>query len=227
MNEYDQHIYDRHSNPHPPPSIHTTVMSAAQAARSAHDVTSKGKHETILLRANIQDQLNRLLTQLEDLEELKDEFSAEEYEETKHETQEQLREFQAFLERSLRGDMTLVDEFGTVQLAIQAAVSDAFKTPEVIRMFAQKQPDQLRSRLAALQRDVKIKQISKEAFSRQAGEILVALKKMGTELTAEESSFLDSLSSSAQLESAVDSVGDVTQHSLMTAASAQVRKAEQ
>jgi hypothetical protein len=186
------------------------------------------------------------------------EFSQSEYDETKAETLDQLREFQAFLERSLRGDMTLVDEFGTAQLAIQAAVSEAFKTPEVIRMFAQKQPDQLRLRLAALQRDVKIKQITKDEFQRQAVEILVALKKMGTEvsprrtsrsanvmrrclctlelttraravcvqLTSEESTFLDSLSSSAQLESAVDNVGDVTQHSLMSAASVQVRRAE-
>jgi hypothetical protein len=32
--------------------------------------------------------------------------------------------------------------------AIQAAISEAFKTPEVIRMFAKKQPGQLRDRLA-------------------------------------------------------------------------------
>lgn len=32
--------------------------------------------------------------------------------------------------------------------AIQAAISKAFKTPEVIRMFAKKQPGQLRQRLA-------------------------------------------------------------------------------
>ena len=110
--------------------------------------------------------------------------------------------------------------------AIQAAVSDAFKTPEVIRMFANKQPDQLRLRLASLQRDVKIRQISKDAFQRQSVEILIALKKLGTTLTAEEQTFLDSLSSAAQLESAVDNVGDVTQSSLLSAASVAVRQAE-
>ena len=31
--------------------------------------------------------------------------------------------------------------------AIQAAISEAFKTPEVIRLFAKKQPGQLRQRL--------------------------------------------------------------------------------
>ena len=32
--------------------------------------------------------------------------------------------------------------------AIQAAISQAFKTPEVIKLFAKKQPGQLRQRLA-------------------------------------------------------------------------------
>ena len=36
--------------------------------------------------------------------------------------------------------------------AIQAAISEAFKTPEVIRMFAKKQPGQLRQRLADVRR---------------------------------------------------------------------------
>ncbi len=44
--------------------------------------------------------------------------------------------------------MTLVNELNRMQLAIQAAISEAFKTPEVIRMFARKQPGQLRNRLA-------------------------------------------------------------------------------
>ncbi len=112
--------------------------------------------------------------------------------------------------------------------AIQAAVSDAFKTPEVLRLFASGSTDQLRLRLASLQRDLKLKsgQLSRDSFNRQAVEILVALKKMGTQLTVEETTLLDSLSSAAQLESAVDSVGDVTQAGLMSAASKQVRNAE-
>jgi hypothetical protein len=38
---------------------------------------SRGDAETAQLRENIKDQLNRLLTQVEDLEELKDEFEAD------------------------------------------------------------------------------------------------------------------------------------------------------
>lgn len=38
-----------------------------------------------------------------------------------------------------------------MQLATQAAISQAFKTPEVIKLFALKQPSQLRQRLDQLQ----------------------------------------------------------------------------
>jgi hypothetical protein len=63
--------------------------------------------------------------------------------------------------------------------AIQAAVSKAFKTPEVIKLFAKKQPGQLRQRLIALQRDVKLGKVSQETYTQQAVEILAALRKLG------------------------------------------------
>ena len=50
------------------------------------------------------------------------------------------------------GNMTLVDSIGKVQLAIQAAVRNAFKTPEVIKMFAKADSDGLRVRGVALRR---------------------------------------------------------------------------
>jgi hypothetical protein len=63
--------------------------------------------------------------------------------------------------------------------AIQAAVSDAFKTPEVIKLFAARAPGQLRGRLTALQRDSKLGKVSQDQFIQQQLEILVALKKLG------------------------------------------------
>jgi len=190
-------------------------------------MASRGKEETALLKTNISDQLNRLMLQLEDVEELKDEFeSKEEYEATKRETQEQLREFQAFLEKSISGDMTLMDTFGSAQLAIQAAISEAFKTPEVLRMFANKEDDGLRRRLEALKRDQKLKIISQDAFSRESVEILVALKKMGLKLTDEEQGFLDKHSSARHLEEAVDSLGAGSQQNLMTTAQMQIERSK-
>ena len=43
--------------------------------------------------------------------------------------------------------MTLVDEMSAMKLAIRAAISEAFKTPEVIRMFASRRPGDLRQKL--------------------------------------------------------------------------------
>ena len=40
-----------------------------------------------------------------------------------------------------------MDELSTMKLAVRAAISEAFKTPEVIRMFASKRPGDLRQKL--------------------------------------------------------------------------------
>nr|XP_040050205.1 protein LZIC isoform X2 [Gasterosteus aculeatus aculeatus] len=113
-------------------------------------MASRGKSETGKLRQNMEGQLDRLMQQLQDLEECREEMDDEEYEETKKETLEQLSEFNDSLKKIMTGDMTLVDELSGMQLATQAAISQAFKTPEVIRLFAKKQPGQLRTRLAEL-----------------------------------------------------------------------------
>jgi hypothetical protein len=48
------------------------------------------------------------------------------------------------------GNMTLVSELGSMRLAIRGAVSEAFKTPEILKMFANKQPAQLRMKLSQM-----------------------------------------------------------------------------
>ena len=51
-----------------------------------------------------------------------------------------------------------------VSQALQAAISDAFKTPEVIRMFAKKQPGQLRNRLAEVKSATQFHHIHPQLF---------------------------------------------------------------
>lgn len=75
-------------------------------------------------------------------------MSPEEYTETKQETLDQLKELNASLSKLKEGNLSLIDEVNSIQLAIQAAISQAFQTPEVIQMFAKKQQPQLRQRLA-------------------------------------------------------------------------------
>ncbi|XP_068599497.1 protein LZIC [Brachionichthys hirsutus] len=153
-------------------------------------MASRGKSETVKLRRNMEEQLDRLMQQLQDLEECRDDLDEEEYEETKNETLEQLKEFSDSLNKIMTGDMTLVDELGGMQLAIQAAISQAFKTPEVIRLFAKKQPGQLRTRLAEMDRDVMVGKLSRDVHVQQKMEILTALRKLGENLTLEDETFL-------------------------------------
>lgn len=154
------------------------------------EMASRGAKETEKLKKNVEEQLDRLMAQLADLEELRADLDDDEYEETKTDTLEQLQEFGASLKKMIAGDMTLVDSLGTYQLAVQAAISDAFKTPEVIRLFAKKQPGQLRERLANLKRDLKLQKISEGVFNQQAVEMLMALKKLGEPLKTGEEDFL-------------------------------------
>ncbi|EKX50704.1 hypothetical protein GUITHDRAFT_66454 [Guillardia theta CCMP2712] len=149
-----------------------------------------GKEETAKLRSNVEDQLARLLQQLQDCEDLKDDLDEDEYESTKQDTLNQLREFEQSLQKMIAGDITLVNDLGGMRLAIQGAVSQAFRTPEVIKMFANKQPAQLRLRLEQKKEDLKLKRITQESYMAQVVEILTALKKLGEELNAEEEEFL-------------------------------------
>ncbi|XP_077557642.1 protein LZIC-like isoform X2 [Haemaphysalis longicornis] len=82
-------------------------------------MASRGQSETSKLRERLEEQLDRLVAQLSDLEECRAELDADEYEETKADTLEQMREFQQSLARIVSGDMTLVDQLSGMQLAIQ------------------------------------------------------------------------------------------------------------
>ena len=55
------------------------------------------------LQNKAEQQFNRLIEQLNDLESIKDELDSSEYEEMKHETLEQLEEFKKFKENPLLG----------------------------------------------------------------------------------------------------------------------------
>ncbi len=62
-----------------------------------------------------------------------------------------MQEFDVQLKKVMDGDVTLVSELGSIKLALEAAIKDAFHTPEVIQMFAKREPAALRARLARLQ----------------------------------------------------------------------------
>ncbi|ESO10700.1 hypothetical protein HELRODRAFT_185265 [Helobdella robusta] len=152
--------------------------------------SSRGQLETSTLKQNMEDQLDRLMEQLADIEQSKNDLDPCEYEEMKNDTMEQLSEFNLSLTKMKEGNLSLVDDLNNMQLAIQAAISQAFKTPEVIKMFAKKQPNQLRECLQQVERNLKINQISQEDARNKKVEVLTALKKLKEPLSSEEEAYL-------------------------------------
>ena len=152
---------------------------------------SHGENATARMKENIENQLKRILNELQDLEEMRDELDDEEYIESKADAMKELTEFEASLKEMTEGNMDLVSDLSRIQLAIRATVKSAFKTPEVIRLFAQKHPEKLRARLHTLKRDLKLKKISQDIFNEKASEVLVALRKLGEKLDDEESALID------------------------------------
>ncbi|GLV37840.1 hypothetical protein CBL_06458 [Carabus blaptoides fortunei] len=154
-------------------------------------MTSHGKIETEKLIQNLEYQLDRLVTQLEDLESSKDELDATEYNETKEDTIEQLKEFHERLDKMVKGDISLVSTLGAIQLATQAAISQAFRTPEVIRLFGRREPKLLREKLVTVEQECKLGKINSSAADQQKMEILTALRQLGEQLSQAELQFLE------------------------------------
>ncbi|XP_043800142.1 protein LZIC-like isoform X1 [Apis laboriosa] len=154
---------------------------------------SHGKLETEKLKKNLEAQLDRLVQQLEDIEENRNLLDAAAYEEAMQLTKEDLQEFNESLQRLISGDTTLIDQLGAIQLAIQAAISEAFKTPAVIRMFGKRETSQLKNRLAQIEYDMKLGKITKEVCDLQRAEVLNALRQLGEKLELQELQLLEKL----------------------------------
>jgi hypothetical protein len=137
----------------------------------------------------MEDQLKRLLTQLQDIEDMKADMDEDEYNTTRQETMDQLREFEVSLNKLSAGNMSLVDSIGSVQLAIQAAIRSS-TSPEILNMFLKKENGALRTRLAGLDSDRILGRITLDAYNSQATEIVKMLDKLGEPLNPKEQELL-------------------------------------
>jgi hypothetical protein len=230
-------------------SVICRVILNSEHFSHTQSMASHGQAETERLKAMIEEQLQRLLTQLEDLEELRAELDDDEYDEVRADTMEQLEELRVQTDRLTKGDMSLVSSFGAMRLAMevsglcsdrrggstapsaQAAIKSEARTPEIIRMFAAKQAPALRGKLAQLQEDRKLGRVKEGVFRGQVVEVCNALKKLGEELTEEEAALLRALDSSMEQFTAAsdktvgDSIVGVASASATAAAAAAVGSA--
>ena len=184
-------------------------------------MASRGADETQRLRTNMEDRLETLVQQLDDLEQMREELDDdEEYASLKQETMTQLEELQQSLSKMTAGDMSLIDELGSIQMAIQAAIRQAFRTPEVIRMFAKGEPSALRQKLDELEEQHRLGRIDALTFEERSAEVVTALKKMGENLSAREKALLSSSKDMQAFVVADDEMGAAGVASVLSAAQA-------
>ena len=98
------------------------------------------------LKIRARQQLERLVSQLSDLESIKNDLDSEEYEDAKSETLDQLQEFEKSLNKLDCGEVTL-------EFTARAILTEAFRTPDIIKLFMSKRSDGLRQKLQEITRD--------------------------------------------------------------------------
>lgn len=109
---------------------------------------SRGASETSKLVEQIKSQVNRLVQQLEDLEDVRSDMDEVEFEQMRQETLDEMKEFEKLVRKTVSGDMSLVDELGSIQLVRSVppccgGVRHAYRS-RVCRQF--KRPSPRRSR---------------------------------------------------------------------------------
>jgi len=139
---------------------------------------------------NLEKQLERLVEQLKDLEECRSELPEDEYDLLKNETVEQIREFEATLDRLQKGDVTLNSKFSLMKTAIRKAISSAFNTKDMIQMFGDENVNDLERQLNKLEEDYHLKRIDQLAFEKHKIDLLTRLQTEGGLITQENLIFI-------------------------------------
>eukprot|EP00792_Barthelona_sp_PAP020_P004660 TRINITY_DN2266_c0_g1_i1.p1 TRINITY_DN2266_c0_g1~~TRINITY_DN2266_c0_g1_i1.p1 ORF type:complete len:183 (+),score=74.36 TRINITY_DN2266_c0_g1_i1:35-583(+) len=178
-------------------------------------------NETERLKEEIQNQVNRLLIQLSDLEEFRDELDETEYNDTKSDTMKQIEEFQETLQRVQEGNVSLVDELAAVQIALRAAISKSSKTPEILAMFAAKDSAKIRKKIRHFEKGFAKGKLTESRFIAEKLQLLALLQSTGGDLSDDETAFLAQNSSSVLKN--LQSASNLASESLIDAIASQIQ----
>ncbi|XP_059615277.1 protein LZIC-like [Phlebotomus argentipes] len=146
-----------------------------------------------MLIQNLETQLDRLVAQLRDLEEAKEDLDEEEFEAVKEDTVEQIREFNERLGRMNQGDVTLDSKLSTMKQSIRKAIATSFNTLEMIKMFGEQNATELEKQLLTIDEDFRLKKISGEIMEQRKVDILTKLKAQGHPLSAKDCEFIEKM----------------------------------
>ncbi|XP_055689628.1 protein LZIC-like [Lutzomyia longipalpis] len=142
---------------------------------------------------NLETQLDRLVSQLKDLEEAKDDLDEEEFESIKGDTVEQIKEFNERLGRMNQGDVTLDSKLSQMKQSIRKAIATSFNTLEMIKMFGEQNASELEKQLLAIDEDFRLRKIPQEVMETRKLDILEKLKAQGYPLSAKDGEFIEKM----------------------------------
>ena len=129
------------------------------------------------LLKNIIDEINRLNSQLEDLETYKDDFTPEEIEEQKKETLKQLIETSKILEKMKSGNSTTVTAEEEARMKLQEILRENYNVKELVNFYLVNEVGFLREKLKSLTRQLSLKKISIEEYNSSVIQILEIINK--------------------------------------------------
>lgn len=129
------------------------------------------------LLKNIIDEINRLNSQLEDLETYKDDFTPEEIEEQKKETLKQLIETNKILEKMKSGNSTTVTAEEEARMKVQEILRENYNVKELVNFYLVNEVGFLREKLKSLTRQLTLKKISIEEYNSSVIQILEIINK--------------------------------------------------
>lgn len=92
----------------------------------------------------------------------RNDLSQDELDGIKEDTVEQIKEFKETLDRMQKGNLTLESKVSQMRKKIREAISNAFNTSEMIKMFGEYDVAELLVQLSKLEEDSKLKRISVE-----------------------------------------------------------------
>jgi hypothetical protein len=114
-------------------------------------------------------------------------MGTDEYLELKNEFLDQTKEFNEALERLSKGDLSI----NNMKNELRKAISIAFNTVDIIRIFGLRCTDELELQLNSLNEDYKLKRITTQDMEQKRLELLNKLKSINATLSKDDLDFLE------------------------------------
>lgn len=157
---------------------------------------------------NLENQLFRLVDQVKDLKECKEELPSDEFGFLKDEIVEQSKKFSENLDRTRLGDLVLNSKLFELKLSLRKAIGDVFTNYEMDTIFGV-HDEKLLQQIIKLEEEYKLKLIDQSSFMNKKSMLLVKLQEPENEEKLSE----DTIISPEQDDSVSDIFSQIAQSS--------------